>query len=219
MTRLRSVSLCLLAVVSSLAACRRSEPTADSAPSATAAVTVAAATAAVPSAAAPSAAAGSCPAGKWEYDYADQFLETIARNSPGARVVSERGKYVCTISGSERGSYVCQTSEGGVENAFEVPTGPATLKVTIKMNGTSRAEFESAGPGRWRTTSADMSGLRVETKTTLAGRDMPMPAFNAFPGMDRAGAILEYQCEGETLKIKPIVEGAVTDFVHMKRVP
>jgi hypothetical protein len=64
-----------------------------------------------------------------------------------------------------------------------------------------------------------MSGLRVETKATLAGREIPIPGFNAFPGMDRPGTILEYRCEGNLFKLKPIVEGVTSDFLTMKRVP
>ncbi|WP_437741159.1 hypothetical protein WMF39_36705 [Sorangium sp. So ce1504] len=81
------------------------------------------------------------------------------------------------------------------------------------------AEYEPAGPGRWKTTRADMSGLRVETKATLGGRDMPVPATNAFSGMDRPGTLFEYRCEGDVFKLKPIVEGMATDFITMKRVP
>lgn len=174
-------SACLLAVVSvlSLAACRSESREAAPASASSASASSASALGATTATPAPSAApAASCPAGKWEYDYADQFLETLARNSSGARVISEKGKYICTFSGTERGSYVCETSEGGVENVFEAPTAGMTMQMTVKMNGRSSAEFESAGPGRWRTTRADMSGLRVETKATLGGRDMPMPAFN-----------------------------------------
>jgi hypothetical protein len=166
------------------------------------------------------ASAQTCPAGKWEYDYSDQFLETLTRNSPGARVVSERGKVICTITAAERGSYNCETSEGGVENVIEAPTGPMPMKVTVRLNGKTSVDVESAGPNKWRTTRADMSNLRVETKASIGGRDMPMPAFNAFPGMDRAGTILEYRCEGDsTLKLKPIVEGMASDYATLKRVP
>ncbi|WP_437587505.1 hypothetical protein [Sorangium sp. So ce1000] len=206
-----------LVSMAALAACNRSEST-NAAPSASATAATAPA-APAPGGAAAVAPAGSCPAGKWEYDYADQFLETLARNSSGARVVSERGKYICTFNGNERGSYVCETSEGGVENVFEAPTAGMALKITIKMNGRSSADYEPAGPGRWKTTRADMSGLRVETKATLAGRDMPVPATNAFSGMDRPGTIFEVRCEGDVLKLKPIVEGMTTDFITMKRVP
>jgi hypothetical protein len=164
------------------------------------------------------AAPGSCPAGKWEYDYKDQFLETLARNSSGAKVVSERGKYICTVTGNERGSYVCAASEGGVENVFEAPTAGMALKVTVTMKGSSSADFEPAGPGKWKTTRVDMSGFHMETKATLAGREMPMPAVNAFQGMDRAGTVFEYRCEGDVFKLKPIVQGVTTDFITMKRV-
>ena len=134
-------------------------------------------------------------------------------------MVSERGKYICTISGNERGTYSCETSEGGVENVFEAPTAGMALNITIKMNGRSTAEFEPAGPGRWKTTRADMSGLRIETKANLAGREIPAPPTNAFSGMDRPGTIFEYRCEGDVLKLKPVVEGVTTDFITMKRVP
>jgi hypothetical protein len=46
-----------------------------------------------------------------------------------------------------------------------------------------------------------------------------MPAFNALPGMDRAGTIFEYRCEGDVFKLKPIVAGVTTDYITMKRVP
>ncbi len=209
----------LLAAVLALpaaAGCHRSETATDLAPSASAATLIGGAL--VPSARAPAAPAAICPAGKWSYDHADHFLATIARNTPGARVVSERGAFVCTIAGTERGSYICQTSAGGVENVIEAPSGPEPLRVTVKMNGSSNVDFESAGQGRWRTTRADNTTLRTEIRATVGGREVPMPAFNAFPGMDRAGALLEYHCEGDTLKIKPIVEGAVTDYATMKRV-
>jgi len=159
-----------------------------------------------------------CPAGKWYYDYADHFLETLAGNSPGARVVSERGSFICTISGTDHGSYLCRTSAGGVENVIEAPSGPAPLLVTVKMNGSSSVDFVSEGPGRWLTTRADNTALHTEIKATLGGRDFPVPAFNSFPGMARAGTVLEYRCEGDKLLIKPIVEGAVTDYARMKRV-
>jgi hypothetical protein len=198
----------VLLSASTLASCRRSE-------------TGAAPDASTPTATAPvaAAAAGTCPAGKWKYDYTDQFLESLARNSAGARVVSERGEYVCTVTGNERGSYTCVASEGGVENVFEAPMGGMTMKVTVKMNGSSSADFEPAGPGKWKTTRVDMSAFRMETKASLAGREMPMPAANAFPGMDRPGTILEYRCEGDVLKLKPIVDAMAIDFVTLKRVP
>ncbi|WP_437710642.1 hypothetical protein WMF45_37340 [Sorangium sp. So ce448] len=203
-----------LVSIAALAACDRSEPA--SAPASAGATATAAP---APSGASAAAPAASCPTGKWEYDYADMFLETLARSSSGARVVSERGKYICTFNGNERGSYVCETSEGGVENVFEAPTAGTALRITLKMNGRSSADYEPAGPGRWKTTRADMSGLRVETKATLGGRDMPVPATNAFSGMDRPGTLFEYRCEGDVFKLKPIVEGMATDFITMKRVP
>ena len=163
-------------------------------------------------------ASKSCPTGKWKYDYEDQFLETLSKNSPGARVVSEKGDYTCTITGNERGSYVCTASEGGVENVFEAKMGGMAMKVTVTMDGTSSADFESAGPGKWKITRVDMSGFRTTTKATVAGREMPMPAVNAFQGMDRPGTIFEYRCEGDVFKMKPIVEGVTTDFITMKRV-
>jgi hypothetical protein len=206
-----------LVSIAALAACDRSESA--SAPASAGATAAAAPAAPAPSGASAAAPAASCPTGKWEYDYADMFLETLARNSSGARVVSERGKYICTFNGNERGSYVCETSEGGVENVFEAPTAGTALRITLKMNGRSSAEYEPAGPGRWKTTRADMSGLRVETKATLGGRDMPVPATNAFSGMDRPGTLFEYRCEGDVFKLKPIVEGMATDFITMKRVP
>ena len=213
MIRSLLIPVVALASASSLSACRRSETGASPTGSASAG------SAPLTAASTPSAATGSCPAGKWEYDYADQFLETLSRNTPGLRVVSERGQFICTITGNERGSFTCAASEGGVENVFEAPTAGMAMKVTVKMNGSSSADFEPAGPGKWKTTRADMSGLRVETKATLAGRDLPIPAFNAFPGMDRPGTILEYRCEGNQLKLKPIVEGVTTDFLTMKRAP
>lgn len=218
---LRVLVITTFGIVTTLAlpACRRSETTAEGAASSNPAPAAPPAVASAAAAVAPAPAAAGCPAGKWLYDYGDQFLETLARNSPGARVVSERGSYTCTINGTERGSYTCETSEGGVENVIEAPTGPVPLKVTVKMAGRSSVDFEPAGPGRWRTTRADTGGLRVETKATIGGRDMPMPAFDAFPGMDRAGTILEYRCEGDTLKIKPVVDNVVTDFATLKRVP
>ncbi len=202
--------------LTAMVGCRRSETATDLVPSASATTLIGAAP--VASNQTPPAPDAICPEGKWSYDYADHFLETLARNSPGARVASKRGGFICTIAGTERGSYICQTSAGGVENVIEAPSGAAPLRVTVKMNGSSNVDFESAGPGRWRTTRADNTTLHTEISATVAGREAPMPAFNAFPGMHRAGTILEYRCEGDTLKIKPIVEGAVTDYATMKRV-
>jgi hypothetical protein len=182
MVRTSLIPFIVMVSASTLASCRRSET--GAAPSASAAA---------PAGSAPLAAARGCPAGRWKYDYKDQFLETLTKNSSGARVVSERGEYVCTITGNERGSYACAASEGGVENVFEAPMGGMAMKVTVKMSGSSSADFEPAGPGKWKTTRVDMSGFRMETKATLAGREMPMPAFNALPGMDRAGTIFEYR--------------------------
>jgi hypothetical protein len=210
MIRASLVSLVVVVSTSTLASCRRPETGAAPAGSASAAAAPGAAT---------SVASKSCPAGKWKYDYKDQFLETLSRNTSGARVVSEKGEYVCTINGNERGSYVCAASEGGVENVFEAPMGAMAMKVTVKMKGSSSADFEPAGPGKWKTTRVDMSGLQMESKATIAGREVPMPGASAFPGMDRPGTVLEYRCEGDVLKLKPVVAGVTTDFITMKRVP
>src|SRR5687768_3339090 len=122
----RSTVLVMGTLVLMLACRRKDDATPPSSSSATAAVS------AVTAPPAPSAAAGvatgSCPEGRWEYDYSDQFLEALIRTSPGARVVSERGSFVCTFKGSASGSVVCETSAGGVENVFEAPAGGMPLK-------------------------------------------------------------------------------------------
>ena len=217
MLRFPLIVVVLAALAPALASCKRSETGAAPAAGASAGN---AALGAAPGVSAPTveASAKSCPAGKWEYDYKDQFLETLARNSSGARVVSERGKYICTITGNERGSYVCAASEGGVENVFEAKTAGLPMKVTVTMKGSSSADFEPAGPGQWKTTRVDMSGFQMATKASLAGREIPMPASNAFQGMDRAGTVFEYRCEGDVFKLKPIVAGVTTEFITMKRV-
>ena len=82
---MRASLLPFVVVVSTslLASCRRSE---------TGTAPTASASAAAAPGAATSAGGKSCPAGKWKYDYKDQFLETLSRNSSGARVVSEKGE-------------------------------------------------------------------------------------------------------------------------------
>jgi len=177
----------------------------------------AASAAAVPTAAAPTPS-GPCPEGRWKYDYKDRFLETLA-HSGQSRVVSERGEFTCTITGRERGSYVCETSAGGVENVFEAATAGGPMVVSIKLNGRSKTDFESAGPNRWRSTQADLGGLTMQASATIAGRTLPMPAFNLLPGLDRPGTVLDYQCDGDTLKLKPQIEGTPTEWLHLKRVP
>jgi hypothetical protein len=197
-------------------ACDRSEAAGD--PTQTSASTAAiVASGSIPAALAPSVEGATCPEGRWEYDYSDRFLESLA-NSANSRVVRERGKFICTISGRQRGSYVCEVTEGGVENVFEANTGGPTMTVTIRMNGRSKVDFEPAGPNRWRTTQSELSTLEIKASATVAGRTMPMPAMNLFPGFDRAGTILEYRCEGETLRLKPEVEGLNTDWAVLKRI-
>jgi hypothetical protein len=192
-----------------LAACNRS----DAAPSG-------GAPSASPAQQAPATAPSqTCPIGRWEYDYADQFLESLTRNMPGAEVVREKGKFICTISGTERGSYVCEVTEGGVENVFEARTAAGLMQITMTIRGRSKVDFEPAGPNRWRTTQSDMRGLDMQTTATLGGRSLPMPAAQSLiPGFDRAGTILEYQCAGETLRLKPQIEGVTTDWANLKRV-
>lgn len=211
--------------------CEREErsPSASSAASATgsgasaraSAAPAPAAGAAAPAAgaaASPAAAGGSCPEGRWEYDYGGHFLESLAQNSPGARVVEKHGHFVCTITGRERGRYECTTSAGGVKNVFEVNAGALPMRVTVELKGTTKATFESAGPNKWKTTSADLDGLQVTTKATLGGREVPMPGQEsmAMLGLDQPGTVLDWKCDGGVLQLKPLVEGIQTGGMTMR---
>jgi hypothetical protein len=65
---------------------------------------------------------------------------------------------------------------------------------------------------RWRRARA---GIRI----TIGGNTVPVPALDLLPGWDKAGTIIDYVCEGDTLKLKPQVAGLKNDWQHLKRVP
>jgi hypothetical protein len=53
----------------------------------------------------------------------------------------------------------------------------------------------------------------------VGGQTIAVPPFQMFPGLDKAGTVIDTLCEGNTLKLKPQVSGITTDRQHLKRVP
>lgn len=173
-----------------------------------------------PQAAAPAAAAatGECPVGKWEYDYSDRFLESLLKNSPGMKVTKKSGRVLCTITGKEKGSYDC-TAQDGVQTVLTAElSGGLQMEVSVGVKGNSHVDFVAAGPGKWKTTRADMSGLQIDGVTKLNGKEIPLPDLELFPGLNRAGTEFEWRCEGSKLKWRPQVAGLDADWATMTRV-
>jgi hypothetical protein len=223
---MKTVPIVRFAILSAaLAACdaKEASPSASGAsaeaPGASASPAAAATEPASAAAAAP-AAAGTCPEGRWEYDYSDQALESMAANTPGLRVVKEKGTITCTFRGREQATVTCEASEGGVENVMEATIGGAgKMTVAVTITGKATTEFEKAGPTRLKTTKSDLGSLKVQASATIGGNTVPVPALDLLPGWDKAGTIIDYVCEGDTLKLKPQVAGLKNDWQHLKRVP
>lgn len=158
-----------------------------------------------------------CPAGTWEYDYSDQFLESMTKTATqNIEVVKETGKVVCTITGRDKGSYDCKASEGGVENVLRAQMGNAKMEISVKIDGSSKVTYESAGPNKWRTTGGDFDNLKASATAKVGDRAVPMPAFQLFRGWNEKGSVLEYQCKDGMLLLKPEAAKSGSEWLHLK---
>jgi hypothetical protein len=172
-----------------------------------------------PAAKAGAAGGGECPKGTWVYDLSDRYMESVAANAPDLEVKSKKGSLICTISDNTKGSFDCAAEEGGVSYTFESRVAGMTMQMNIDISGNSKAKFEASGGSRMKIVEIDTKNLDVDSKMTLNGKSMPVPNLDLFPGLDKAGGEFEYQCEGDTLKWKPVAQGLKTDWAHMKRAP
>lgn len=166
---------------------------------------------------APPASPDDCARGRFRYDYDDRFLESLLKMTPGAKVTKTEGSFVCAIDDAK---WLCETSEGGVVNQFEATVGGKSMVMTLTMKGRSTIQYTPEGPGRFRTTATDMSGLALEMSATVGGKKMPMPSPSGttVPGVLQANTLVEYRCEGDTLRWKPVLPGVEADWATLKRV-
>ncbi len=156
-----------------------------------------------------------CPAGRWHYDYSDQALEVMMKNTINAKVVKEEGDFVCEISSGDDGTITCDTGESPVHNVVETKQGGMPMTVSVKLSGKGSTRFKRLAEGRLQVTDSDTKNLKLETSVTLAGKSIP------FPGKEMVGlfggdkAILSYKCQDGKLLLKPELDDTETTWQEL----
>ncbi len=152
----------------------------------------------------------SCLAGKWHYDFADDAMETMMGNLPNAKLTKEEGELICDVSQTDgHGKIHCATSGKGpvvVEVSAEQAGMP--LLISIEMSGKTTTDFKILDNSSLQLTSEGFGDLKMKVTARLAGNEFPFPATELLQGLGgNAGAISDFECAGDQLKVRPRIEG------------
>lgn len=198
--------LLVMVVLASLACESKSAPDSEQKPGA--AVTSGNAPAGAQPARPAAAPSGTCPAGRWSYDYSDQALETLLKKLPETKVVKEEGAFICDVPAGTQGTITCATQGKPVVNVVETNQGGMKMIITVTIDGRATNQFQLLDGGRMNVLSSDISGLRITTEATLAGRKMPFPTEKLIGLFGDPGSKLAYKCEGNRLLLNSQPESA-----------
>jgi hypothetical protein len=202
---LAAVGLCLVLSSCKSKAAATDEPT-SAASSAAPAAGMASAPAPEATGAEPASLNAKCPAGRWSYDYSDQALELMMKSLAGAKVVKKEGSFLCTVSEGAEGSVVCETQGKPVENVVETNQAGMKMIISVTIDGKASTQFALIDGGRMKVISSDTSKLKIGTKVTLAGKQMPFPADKLISIFGKPESTLSYKCEDGKLFIKPQID-------------
>lgn len=153
------------------------------------------------------AGSGKCPAGRWKYDYSDQALEVIMKGAAGAKVIKEEGEFFCDVSEGSEGTIRCATQGKPVVNVVETKQAGFPMTISVTIDGSATTKFKIVDSGRMTVVSSDVSGLKVTTNVTLAGKEVPFPTDKLLTLFGNPESTLSYKCESGKLLIKPDVHG------------
>jgi hypothetical protein len=147
-----------------------------------------------------------CPAGRWSYDYSDQALEAMMKNVAGAKVVKEEGAFICTVSEGTQGMITCDTQGKPVQNIVETNQAGLKMTISVTIDGKAVTQFKLLDAQRMQVVSSDTSGLKIGSKVTLGGKEIPFPTDRLLSIFGKPESTLGYKCEGGKLFIKPQLE-------------
>ena len=159
-----------------------------------------------------------CPAGRWSYDYADQALEVMMKNAADAKVLKEAGSFICTVSEGTDGTVACETQGQPVENVVEANQSGMKMIISVTIDGKASTRFRLLDSQNMKVASSDTRGLRIDTKVTLGGREIPFPTNELIGIFGKADSTLAYKCESGKLYLKPQVDGLETTWQELEPV-
>lgn len=151
-----------------------------------------------------------CLPGKWHYDFADDSLETMIENAPGARVTREEGELVCEISlDGKKGVLTCAVP-GGQPLVIEITSDQVgvPLEVSMQVSGKTRRQFELVDEQSMALGSDDLQGLEVEVTMSVAGRKIPFPLTDQLLAWTGGESTIRnrFECKGKELRLLPQVD-------------
>jgi hypothetical protein len=190
-----------------LLACKSKSSATDKSASETKPAAPAAGTASAAAPEAPAtAAAGSnakCPAGRWSYDYSDQALELMMKKVAGAKVVKKEGSFICNVSEGAQGTIVCETQGKPVENVVETNQAGMKMIISVTIDGKATTQFTLVDAQHMKVVSSDTSKLKIGTKVTMGGKDIPFPTEKMVSIFGKPESTFSYKCEEGKLFIQP----------------
>jgi hypothetical protein len=162
---------------------------------------------------------GTCPAGRWSYDFSDQVLETMMKNVAGAKVLKKEGSFICNVSTGAQGTVVCETQGKPVENVVEANQAGMKMVIAITIQGKAATQFALLDAQHMKILSSDASQLKISTKLTLGGAQMPFPTDKLMTIFGNPESTLGYKCEGGKLFLKPGVDKVDSPWQRLDPAP
>lgn len=160
-----------------------------------------------------------CPGGKWHYAFGDMFLKTLVENNmKGAKLVKNEGQYVCELPKQKSGKATCEAVGGPVVTEVAVDQAGLAMTVRVEISGKSILDAEIT-EDKITFKNGDLKDLKMKVHATVGGQKIPFEADKFLSMVPSDDSQMAYECSGDSLKLKMEVEGVVTDWQTLKRIP
>lgn len=131
----------------------------------------------------------------------------MMKGAAGAKVLKEEGEFVCDVSDGSAGTITCATQGKPVVNVVETKQAGFPMTISVTMDGKATTEFKIVDATHMTVVSSDVSGLKITTNVTLAGKEVPFPTDKLLTLFGNPQSTLGYKCEAGKLLIKPEIAG------------